>query len=239
MLAVLCAALAALGPADSLAAQGRWYLDHRHLDRSWLDSAAALAARARALDRFAEAAVALDCDVRLNRGLDTSGRPERLIVFRAMQALADSMRSARPESPVGHFQWATATAQIGLAQRNLAALQAIPAVRRAYARALELQPAHVGALYGLAMLWAGPPRIAGGAPERADSLLSVAIALDPRLTMLRVERARLLIAAKRRAEARVELGAVMRETSPSVPSAYWLNDRHTAEKLLEELEQAR
>lgn len=236
MAAALFALLAALGPADSLAGQGRWYFNHRHLNGSWLDSAASLAARARAIDRFADAAVALDCDVRLLRATGVATRAGRLARFRAVQALADSMRAARAQSPVGHFFWATATAQVGLIQRNLAALQALPAVRRAYDRALELDPRYVGALFGSAMLWAGPPRIAGGSPEKADSLLQLAIGVDPHLTMLRVERARLLIKAKRRAEARVELNRVVQEKNPSVPASFWLNDRSSAEKLLDNID---
>ena len=109
MAAVLFALLATLGPADSLAGQGRWYFNHRHLNGSWLDSAASLAARARTIDRFADAAVALDCDVRLLRATGVASRAGRLARFRAVQALADSMRAARAQSPVGHFFWATAT----------------------------------------------------------------------------------------------------------------------------------
>jgi cytochrome c-type biogenesis protein CcmH/NrfG len=145
------------------------------------------------------------------------------------------MRSARPQSPVGHFFWATATAQAGLIRRNLAVLQQMPAVRRAYARALELDPRHVGALFGSAMMLAGTPRFAGGSPERADSLLRVALGIDPDLTVLRVELARLQIKAKRRAEARVELQRVLATRNPSVPASYWLTDRSDAEKLLNKL----
>jgi predicted Zn-dependent protease len=233
--AVLLALLIASGPADSLAEQGRWYFNHRHLNRTWLDSAAALAARARSFDRFADAAIALDCDARFVRAEGIASRAARLAVYRSAQALADSVRSSRPTSPVGHFFWATATAQVGLIQRNLAALQAMPAVRRAYDRAVELDPRHVGALFGSAMLWAGTPRFAGGSAEKADSLLQLAIGVDPSLTMLRVERARLLVKAKRRAEARVELRRVLDTRNPSVPASYWLTDRSNAEKLLKEL----
>lgn len=227
------------GQPETLLLRSRWYLDHRHINRAFLDSAFTVAARARAFNPWHEATAALHCHLLMESAGVATNRSDRIRLLLHMQAVAESLRQRHPAGAEGHYCWATATAQLGLARPSLAALRTLPEVRRAYGRALEINPNHVGALYGQAMLWAGPPRFAGGNPERADSLLQQAIALDPHLTMLRVARARLLIKAKRRAEARAELSAVMHETSPSVPAAYWLNDRQAARTLLQELEELR
>ena len=71
--------------------------------------------------------------------------------------------------------------------------------------------------------------------ELAERYLRSAIELEPHLTILRVDLARVLIKRHRKEEAINELNKVLEEKKPKVYADWYVKDRKDAEELIVEI----
>ncbi|MBN2538337.1 hypothetical protein JXB37_08695, partial [candidate division WOR-3 bacterium] len=92
------------------------------------------------------------------------------------------------------------------------------------------------ARYALGRLFNELPGMLGGSRSRAEDELRAALEADPRLTIARLELARVLAATGRLPEARCQLDTLLAETEPGHPAEYFRHDRPAALELRARLE---
>ena len=97
---------------------------------------------------------------------------------------------------------------------------------------LQLNPEYIPALDVYGVLYYELPRFFGGDLELAERYLRSAIELEPHLTILRVDLARVLIKRHRNEEAINELNKVLEEKEPKVYADWYVKDRKDAEELI-------
>jgi tetratricopeptide (TPR) repeat protein len=234
LLAAVAIALAGNG-VDSLCDRAEWLLFHRHLDSGYLDSAHGLLARGRALAPRNERCLYLWSRIHVQAGDDAKGRDRKLECYARSRAIADTLRNLNDRNPDGHLWWGVAQGRIGQTRGVLNSLFMVPSLRKAFNRALELDPGRVTAYDALGVLHYELPGFAGGSLARAEDYLRKGLALDPNYTVIRLDLATVLVKQKRRAEARTELNRLLATRDPTYPADFELDDKPNAQALLAQI----
>jgi tetratricopeptide (TPR) repeat protein len=233
--------LRAVAPTDvdSACKRASYLLCHRHLDRTWFDSARTIVAGVRQHQPGNEVGLLLWARVLLQLGDEASGPKEKRDWYTKARAAADTLRCRNPGNPDGHMWWATAQGKIGQLDGILSSAGMIGDLKREYERALELDSGYAPAWYALGRLHVELPSVLGGSLGRAEVLLRHGLAADPNYTIARLELARVLVRLQRRAEARRELEVLLATRQPTNPAEFVLDDRPAATALLKSLEVGR
>ncbi len=138
-----------------------------------------------------------------------------------------------PRNPEAHFWYAANLGRWGQAKGLFQSLFRLPTLKQEMETTLELNPKHPAA-HGLAgVFYLEVPALFGGDLEKAETHLREAIKLDPHLTVVRKDLARLLIKRGRYAEARRELRQILNEEAPRELADWAMKDKPAAQKLLE------
>jgi tetratricopeptide (TPR) repeat protein len=148
----------------------------------------------------------------------------------AKRAIDLEARNAR-----AHFWYATNTAKWGQLTGISRSLQLLPEIRREVRIVLDLEPQFASAYVLAGNLAAEVPGILGGSLDRAEQTFRKGLAVDPRLTALRVGLAHVLARRGQVVEARQELTAVLNETQPSNVADWTVKDAPEARQQLEAL----
>lgn len=239
-LAVLLSLGALTAPGtDSAFKRASYFLDHRHLDQTWFDSARAIVADVRGREPGNEVGLCLWTRILLQLGDNTPGRRERRSWYAKAEAVADTLRQRSPGNPDGHMWWATARGKIGQLDGILRSANMVGGLRREYELVLGLDSGYVLAWYALGRLYAELPSLLGGSLKRAEVYLRRGLATDPNYTIVRLELARVYMRQRRLAEARRELCVLLETGQPTNPAEFELDDRPAALELLNSIEGAR
>lgn len=140
-----------------------------------------------------------------------------------------------PRDPEAHFWYAANLGRWGQTKGIFRSLFLIPTIQQEMEIILDLNPKHPAAHGFAGNFYLEVPGFLGGDLEKAETHFREAIKLDPRLTVLRVDRAKLLIRRERYAEARRELQRVLDETEPRWRADWTARDRPAAQKLLDSI----
>jgi len=221
---------------DSACDRAAYFLYHRHLDRTWLDSAQAIVTRVRQQQPGYETGLSLWARVLLQLGDDAVDRKVKRDWYAKAKAVADTLRRRNPRDPDGHMWWAAAQGRLGQLNGLLSSAGMVGSLRREFGRAVDLDSGYAFAWYALGRLHEELPSLWGGDVNRAEDYLRRGLAADSNYTIIRLELARVYLRQRRRAEARRELHALLATGQPTNPAEFVLDDRPAALELLKSLE---
>jgi Tfp pilus assembly protein PilF len=116
-------------------------------------------------------------------------------------------------------------------------LYLLPTVKDAMQTALALDPGYAPAYALGGNIYYEVPVYVGGDLDRSEAMFRKGLELDPRYTNMRLGLARTLLKKGRKADARRELEAVLREKAPSNPADWVVKDVPQAKALLAEMKE--
>ena len=234
--AAACLAPALAGPhADSVCDQA-WYLQfHRHQNRARLDSAYHLLADLRQAEPANERCLYLWSRIHIQRGDDAATKADKLRLYARAKAIADTLLGLNDRNADAHCWWGVAEGRIGQTRGVLNSLFMVPGLKRAFGRALELNPRHPTALDASGVLYYELPAFAGGNLTRSEEYLLRGIEADPNYTLLRLDLARVHVRQRRYVAARTQLNALLATRNPTYPADTELDDAPEARALLAEI----
>jgi len=231
----LLVSLAWADTPEDMVSQTDYLFHNRHLDPGYFDSALTMLAQARALAPENEAGMALQAAMDIELGDSAVSPGDKFRFYRTAECCADTLRSLDSLNPAGHFWWAAAYGSAALARGNIYALAALPAALREFHHSLEVDSGFAVAYGLLGVIYRELPAAFGGDLAKARWYFETGFSIDPDLTLLHLELARLEIKEHRWAAARAQLNDIMTTDNPSDPAVYFLNDRPEAQKLLDEI----
>jgi hypothetical protein len=115
---------------------------NRHLNRTWLDSAYNMLAQLHTTDPGDEHCFYLWSRIHIQKGDDAKTKSEKLTYFGRAKALAESLIALNDKNDEGHCWWGVAQGRIGQTRGVLNSLFMVSGLKRAFGRALELNPKH-------------------------------------------------------------------------------------------------
>lgn len=235
LLAVATVALAAAN-ADSICDRAEYLLFHRHLNRTWLDSAYGLLAELNRTEPRHERGRYLWSRIHIQLGDDAQSKPRKLELYAKAKALAETLRSYNDRNADAWCWWGVAQGRIGQTRGVLNSLFMVPDLKRAFSRALELDPRHPTALDAFGVLYYELPGFAGGSLDKSEEYLKRGIAADPNYTLLRLDLAKVYIRQRRWVAAGAQLNALLATANPRYPADAELDDKPEARRLLAQIE---
>ena len=164
---------------------------------------------------------------------------EKLAAYDRGRELGKRAVELAPRDEEAHLWYAINTGRWGQTKGVLRSLFLLPTVREEIETILALNPrsARGRALAGNVLMEV--PAFAGGDRQKAEDQFRRGIEHDPHFTAIRVDLARLLIAARRHDEAREQLTRVVEEKTPTSIADWNAKDRPRARELLESLRDAK
>jgi len=232
--AIVSAALA--GSGDSVGGRAEYMFFNRHLNPTWLDSAYNLLAAAHAANPKQERYLYLWCRVHVQKGDNASTKADKLSYYGRAKAIAETLIAQNDESDEGHCWWGVAQGRIGQTRGVLNSLFMVPGVKRAFGRALELNPKHPTALDAFGVLYYELPGFAGGDLGKSADYFRRGIESAPNYTVLRLDLAKVYVRQKRWDAARAQLDSLLSTAQPKYPADAELDDKPEARQLLEQME---
>ena len=208
---------------------------NRHLNRTWLDSAYNLLAQLHTADPKDEHCLYLWSRIHLQKGDDAKTKAEKLTYFGGAKALAETLIALNNKNDQGHCWWGVAQGRIGQTRGVLNSLFMVSGLKKAFGRALELNPKHPTALDAFGVLYYELPGFAGGNLDLSEKYFKRSIESDPGYTLARLDLAKLYIKQKRWLAARAQLDALLATTDPKYPGDTELDDKPEARQLLEQI----
>src|SRR3990172_9047161 len=140
-----------------------------------------------------------------------------------------------PRDSEAHFWYAANLGRWGQTKGIFRSLLLLPTLKHEMEILLDLTPKHPAAHGFAGNFYLEVPALLGGDLDKAETHLREAIRLDPQLTVVRLELAKLLIKRGRYAEARRELQRVLDETEPRWRADWAAKDRPRAQTLLDSI----
>jgi tetratricopeptide (TPR) repeat protein len=222
-------------PAETPAQTARALVARYDEDLTRIDRARDLLEKALATERRVDTLITLSYVYFLVGDVRARGKDEKLAAYDRGRQLGERAVELAPRDEEAHLWYAINTGRWGQTNGVLQSLFLLGTVKKEIEIILELNPRSVRgrALAGNVLMEV--PRLVGGDRAAAEKQFRRGIEVDPRFTALRVDLARLLIAAKRYDEARRELTAVIEERAPSSLADWTVKDRPRARELLESL----
>ncbi len=208
---------------------------NRHLNRTWLDSAYNLLAQLHTADPKDEHLLYLWSRIHIQKGDDAGTKGDKLAYFGRAKAIAETLIASNDRSDEGHCWWGVAQGRIGQTRGVLNSLFMVPGLKRAFGRALELNPNHPTALDAYGVLYYELPGFAGGNLDLSEKHFKRGIEAAPNYTLLRLDLAKVHIKQKRWFAARTQLNALLATADPLYPADAELDDKPEARELLKQI----
>ncbi|HEV8254536.1 MAG TPA: tetratricopeptide repeat protein [Vicinamibacteria bacterium] len=228
----LCTAAGAARADTAAVAEARRLLTTYDQDLSRLDRARSLLEAEARQDAPAETWIHLARACFLWGELRAKGVEEKLSAYDAGRSAARTATERAPANPDAHFWLAANGGRWARAAGGLRALSVLSEVRSEVDTVLKMEPQHALAQGLAGSMLADTPPFLGGDRAGAERHFRKGLEIDPRLTGLRVELARLLINTSRMDEAREQLGRVIDEKAPTYHAAWAAKDVPEARRLL-------
>jgi hypothetical protein len=233
ILPLLAATIALAGShADSVCARAEYLLFNRHLNRTWLDSSYALLRDLHRAEPRHEYCLYLWSRIHLQKGDDAQSKAAKLELYGRAKAIAETLIKTNESNAHGHCWWGAAQGRIGQTRGVLNSLFMVPGLKKAFGRALELNPRHATALDAMGVLYYELPSFAGGNLGTSESYFKRGIESDPDYAVIHLDLAKVYIKQKRWILARAELSRVLSTTNPTYPADAELDDKPEARDLL-------
>ena len=232
---LLLAAIVTLAGAAT-ADRAEYMFFNRHLNRTWLDSAYDMLAAAHAADPTDEHCLYLWSRIHIQKGDDAKTKSDKLTYFGRAKALAESLIALNGKNDEGHCWWGVAQGRIGQTRGVLNSLFMVSGLKKAFGRALELNPKHPTALDAMGVLYYELPSFAGGDLAKSEQYYKRGIESAPNYCLIRLDLAKVYIKQKRWFAARGQLNALLATTNPTYPADAELDDKPEAIQLLKQIE---
>jgi tetratricopeptide repeat protein len=162
-------------------------------------------------------------------------REARLAAFERGSAVAERAIAEAPGNAEAHLWYAIHIGSRAQAQGLLRSLLTLRTLRREVDTVLRLDPDNIEGHIMAGSLHRELPAALGGDRAEAERHFKTARMLDPHLTGVRIELARLYLNTGRVAEARQELQGVLDETAPTDRPRWTLKEAPRARMMLESL----
>jgi tetratricopeptide (TPR) repeat protein len=160
---------------------------------------------------------------------------EKLRAFEKGRDIAQKAIELSQKNLDAHFWYTANIGRWGQTMGVLKSLSLLSQVREQINLILSYDPKYIPALDVYGVLYYELPRFLGGDLNLSERYLRQALELDPSLTAIRIDLARVLIKRKRYEEARVELNRVLEEKQPTFYADWYVKDRKAAKELLVKL----
>jgi tetratricopeptide (TPR) repeat protein len=209
---------------------------NRHVNPTWLDSAYNLLAAAHKADPTDEHCLYLWSRIHIQKGDDASTKAGKLSYFGRAKAIAETLIGLNGRYDDGHCWWGVAQGRIGQTRGVLNSLFMVSGLKKAFGRALELNPGNPTALDAFGVLYYELPGFAGGDLDKSEKYFKRGIESAPDYTLLRLDLAKVYIRQKRWLVARTQLNALLATTDPLYPGDTEIDDKPEARKLLKQIE---
>jgi tetratricopeptide (TPR) repeat protein len=231
---MVAAALAYAG--DSMCDRAEYMFFNRHLNATWLDSAYNLLAAVHNADPKNERYLYLWSRIHVRKGDDAGTKAEKLANFGRAKAVAETLIELNDRSDQGHCWWGVAQGRIGQTRGVLNSLFMVSDLKKAFGRAIELNPKHPTALDAFGVLYYELPGFAGGDLDKSEQYFKRSIESDPNYTLPRLDLAKVYIRQKRWLAARAQLDTLLATTDARNPGDTELDDKPEARLLLKQIE---
>jgi tetratricopeptide (TPR) repeat protein len=209
---------------------------NRHLNRTWLDSAYVMLQQLHAANPKDEHCLYLWSRIHVQKGDDAKTKTDKLRYFGAAKALAETLIALNGKNDEGHSWWGVAQGRIGQTRGVLNSLFMVSGLKKAFGRALDLNPKHPTALDASGVLYYELPGFAGGDLDLSEKYFKRSIESEPGYTVARLDLAKVYIKEKRWLAARGQLNALLATTEGLNPGDTELDDKPEARKLLKQIE---
>jgi tetratricopeptide (TPR) repeat protein len=232
----LAAALA--GPAeavDSMSKRAEYMFFNRHLNPAWLDSAYSMLGAAHAADPKDEHCLYLWSRIHIQKGDDARTKGEKLSYYARAKAVAETLIALNDQNDEGHCWWGVAQGRIGQTRGVLNSLFMVSGLKKAFGRALEINPNHPTALDAMGVLYYELPGFVGGNLGKSEQYFKQSIASAPDYTLPRLDLAKVYVKQKRWSAARAQLDSLLATAEPKYPADAELDDKPEARELLERI----
>jgi tetratricopeptide (TPR) repeat protein len=232
LLAALLAA-AVTAQAQTPVDAARALVQRYHEDRAALDRARDLLETALAKDARVETMIMLSYVQFLWADIRAASADDKLAAYERGRQIGERAVELAPRNAEAHLWYAINTARWGQTKGIMRSLFLLPTVKREIETILTLDPRSARGHSLAGNVYMEVPRLAGGDRAKAEAYFKKGLEIDPRLTVLRVDLARLYIADGRYADARRELTRVLEERAPRIVADWTVKDVPRARALLE------
>lgn len=161
--------------------------------------------------------------------------PETIAAYERARDVAKRATELAPNDPEAHLWYAITLGSWSQAKGLLHSAIALRNLRKEVEVVLQLDPNNIEAHVMAGSIDRELPVLLGGDRRASEAHFKTAQRLDPRLTGVRVELARLYINMGRYAEAREQLQSVLDEKAPTDRSRWTLKEVPQARQLLESI----
>ncbi len=231
---LLLAALVTLAGAAT-ADRAEYMFFNRHQNRTWLDSAYNMLAELHAAAPKNEHLLYLWSRIHIQKGDDARTKDDKLAYFGRAKAIAETLIAVNDKNAEGHCWWGVAQGRIGQTRGVLNSLFMVSGLKKAFGRALELNPKHPTALDAMGVLYYELPGFAGGDLGKSEDFYKRGIESAPNYCLLRLDLAKVYVKQKRWIAARGQLQSLVATADPLYPADAELDDKPEARQLLEQI----
>ncbi len=221
--------------ADSVGVRAEYMFFNRHLNPTWLDSAYNLLAAAHATSPTDEHLLYLWSRIHIQKGDDARTKGEKLSYFARAKPVAETLIALNDRNDEGHCWWGVAQGRIGQTRGVLNSLFMVSGLKKAFGRALEINPNHPTALDAMGVLYYELPGFVGGDLAKSEQYFKQAIKSDPDYALPRLDLAKVYVKQKRWSAARAQLDSLLATSEPKYPADAELDDKPEARELLERI----
>lgn len=162
-------------------------------------------------------------------------KDEKLRAYEKGRDIAKRAMELSPRNPDAHFWYTANLGRWGQTRGVLKSLFLVSQVKEQLNLILALDPEYVPALDVYGVLYYELPGFLGGNLELSENYIRQAIELDPHLTVVRVDLARVLIKRRKYEEARSALDEVLEEKEPKLYADWYVKDRRDATELMADI----
>ena len=226
----------ALWAADERLENADNYFINRHRDTTYLSRSAELCEEV-----LKENPSDVEALWRMARNYSAFGYYEsetfaKLAFYEKCKFYAELAKAADRSSADAHFWYGVGLSRIIQVRGLLQALSQGGEVKKAFQKALELDPNHTKAMGALAIWYLEAPRLAGGNVDRSIHWFKKGLFIDPNYTLLYVYLAKAHVKKKDYESARTQLNKCLAVKNPSCPADFYTQDEPQARKILKEIE---
>ncbi len=232
---LLLAALVTLAGAAT-ADRAEYMFFNRHLNRTWLDSAYNMLAQLHTATPKDEHLLYLWSRIHIQKGDDAKTKAEKLTHFGRAKAIAETLIALNDKNDDGHCWWGVAQGRIGQTRGVLNSLFMVSGLKKAFGRAIDLNPKHPTALDAMGVLYYELPGFAGGDLAKSEQYYKRGIESAPTYCLIRLDLAKVYIRQKRWFAARTQLNSLLATSDPLYTADAELDDKPEARQLLKQIE---
>ncbi|MCK4321195.1 tetratricopeptide repeat protein [candidate division WOR-3 bacterium] len=216
--------------------KANYMYENRHEEESYLDESKLLIEEVLREEPGNEETLRQLARLYYTLGDKATDKNERLTLYEKGQEIAEKLIKINDNNPEGHFWLSVNLGRVGQVRGVMKSLSLVPAIRKEFEKALELNCEHTGSMDGLAVLYYELPGLFGGNLDKSLEYLNKAVAIDSNYSILYIDFAKVYIKKKEYDKAESYLNKMLEIKNSTHPADFYLKDKVEAEKLLREIE---